>query len=92
MNFTTSSETSKCACCQRVTRESYTYSCCNIHIRIPLCQKCRETATFNLSMQLKPLCVAISRAVTMSHIVGSDEKALNQLQREMRKMKEGAEE
>ena len=92
MNFITSSETSKCACCQKVTKESYVFDYCNIHIQVPLCQKCRETATFNLSMQLKPLCVAISRAVTMSHIVGSDEKALNQLQREIRKVKEGVSE
>ena len=47
-----------------------------------LCEKCKETATFNLQMQLKPICVTISRAVTMSHIAGYDERKISQMQRE----------
>ncbi len=93
MNFGTSSEKQLCACCKsRKTNEFYSFSYCGVCIHIPLCEECQKTATFNLCMQLKPMCVAISRAVTMSHIVGYDEKQLNQLQREMRKLKEGAEE
>lgn len=91
MNFLTSSEKRKCACCQsRKTNENYTFDYCNIHIQIPLCEKCKKTATFNLWMQLKPLCTAISRAVTMSHIVGYDEHKISQMQREMRTLKGGA--
>ncbi len=93
MNIGTSSEKVLCACCRsRKTNEFYFFEHCNITVHIPLCESCKQTATFNLQMQLKPLCVAISRAVTMSHIVGCDEKQLNQLQRELRKLKEGAEE
>ena len=88
MSLLTSSEKRKCACCQsRKTNENYTFDYCNIHIQIPLCKKCQETATFNLWMQLKPLCTAMSRAVTMSHFVGYDERKINQLQREMRTLK-----
>lgn len=92
MKFATSSEKRKCACCQsRKTNENYSFDYCNIHIQIPLCEKCKETATFNLWMQLKPLCTAINRAVVMSNIVGSDERQINQMQRKMKKMKVGTE-
>lgn len=92
MSFITSSEKRKCACCQsRKTTENYSFDYCNIHIQIPLCEKCKKTATFNLWMQLKPLCTAMSRAVTMSHFVGTDEQKINKMQREMRAMKGGAE-
>lgn len=90
MTFFTSSEKRKCACCQsRKTNQNYVFDYCNIHIQIPLCEKCKKTATFNLWMQLKPLCTAISRAVTMSHIVGCDEHEITQMQREIRKLKGG---
>ena len=92
MNFITSSKKSKCACCQsRKTNEYYDFDYCNIHIQIPLCEKCQKSATFNLWMQLKPLCTAISRAVTMSHFVGSDERRIRELQKEIRSLKGGAE-
>lgn len=60
---------------------------CIAHCNYPPCDKCKNTATFNLWMQLKPLCTAISRAVTMSHIVGYDEHIINQMQREKRALK-----
>lgn len=88
MLFTTSSEKRKCACCHsRKTSENFTFDYCDIHIQIPLCEECQKTATFNLHMQLKPLLTAISRAITMSHIVGYDEHKISQMQREMRKLK-----
>lgn len=81
MLFITSSQKRKCACCQsRKTNESFSFDYCNIHIEIPLCEKCQKTATYNLTMQLKPLCTAISRAITMSHIVGYDERKIRELQ------------
>ena len=84
MNFLTSSEKVLCACCQsRKTNEYYYFYHCNIHIEIPLCEKCRETATFNLQMQLKPICVSINRAVTMSHLVGYDEREIRNMQTDM---------
>lgn len=90
VTFLTSSEKRKCACCQsRKTNQNYVFDYCNIHVQIPLCEKCKKTATFNLWMQLKPLCTAISRAVTMSHIVGYDEHKISQMQREMRTLKGG---
>jgi hypothetical protein len=42
-------------------------------------------------MQLKPLLTAISRAITMSHIVGYDERKIRDYQRKEREMKGGAE-
>lgn len=90
MSFVTSSEKSLCACCEsRKTNEFYFYNHCNITIQIPLCKKCKETATFNLHMQLKPICVSINRAVTMSHIVGDDERKISQMQRAFAKRKGG---
>ncbi len=90
MNFGTSSEKQLCACCQsRKTNEFYFFSHCNITVHIPLCEKCKETATFNLQMQLKPICVSINRAVTMSHIAGYDERKISQMQREQARVKEG---
>ncbi len=75
MIFITSSQKRKCVCCHsRKTNEYYSFDYCNIHIEIPLCEKCQNTATYNLPMQLKPLCTAMSRAITMSHIVGYDER------------------
>lgn len=92
MNFVTTSEKRKCACCQsRKTNENYTFDYCNIHIQIPLCEKCQKTATYNLGMQLKPLCTAINRAITMSHIVGYDERKIRDMQRKERDLKGGAE-
>ena len=92
MLFVTSSKKRKCACCQsRKTNENYGLDYCNIHIQIPLCEKCQKSATFNLWMQLKPLCTAISRAVTMSCVVGSDERIIRELQREIRALKGGEE-
>ena len=82
----------KCACCHsRKTSKSLVFDYCDIHIEIPLCEECQKTATFNLAMQLKPLCTAISRAVTMSHIVGYDERKIAEYQRKERALKEGAE-
>lgn len=90
MNFGTSSEKKICACCQsRKTNEFFFYNHCNVQIHIPLCKKCQETATFNLQMQLKPICVTISRAVTMSHIAGYDERKISQMQREQINIKAG---
>lgn len=90
MNFGTSSEKQLCACCQsRKTNEFYFFSHCNITVHIPLCEKCKETATFNLQMKLKPICVSINRAVTMSHIAGYDERKISQMQKELVKVKEG---
>jgi hypothetical protein len=83
MSFVTSSEKSLCACCEsRKTNELYSFKHCQITVEIPLCKKCKETATFNLQMQLKPICVSINRAVTMSHIAGYDERKISQMQRE----------
>lgn len=90
MNFITQDKRKKCACCQsRKTNEICVFEYCNIQVQIPLCEKCQKPATFNLWMQLKPLCTAISRAVTMSHIVGSDERKITELQREIRALKGG---
>ncbi len=92
MNFVTSSQKRKCACCQsRKTNENYSFDYCNIHIQIPLCEKCQKTATYCLHMQLKPLCTAISRAITMSHIVGYDERKISEMQQKERALKGGAE-
>ena len=75
----------KCACCHsRKTSKSLVFDYCDIHIEIPLCEKCQKTATYNLTMQLKPLCTAISRAVTMSHIVGYDEWKIREYQQKER--------
>ncbi len=90
MLFTTSSKKRKCACCRsRKTSDNFTFDYCDIHIQIPLCEKCKKTATYNLHMQLKPLLTAISRAITMSHIVGYDERKIRDYQRKERKMKGG---
>lgn len=90
MNFRTSSEKEICACCQsKKTNEFFFYNHCNVQIHIPLCEKCKETATFNLQMQLKPICVTISRAVTMSHIAGYDERKISQMQRAQKNIKVG---
>ena len=92
MLFIMSSQKRKCACCQsRKTNESYSFDYCNIHIEIPLCEECQKTATYNLQMQLKPLCTAISRAITMSHIVGEDERRIREYQRKERELKRGEE-
>lgn len=93
MLFTTSSKKRKCACCHsRKTNENYTFDYCDVHIQIPLCEECQKTATYNLHMQLKPLLTAISRAITMSHIVGSDEWIIRDYQRKERELKVGAKE
>ncbi len=92
MLFITSSQKSKCACCHsRKTNEYCSFKYCDIHIEIPLCEECIKTATYNLGMQLKPLCTAISRAVTMSHIVGYDERKIREYQQKERGLKGGAE-
>lgn len=92
MLVVTKSEKRKCTCCQsRKTAENFAYDYCGIFIEIPLCNECQKTATYNLSMQLKPLCTAISRAVIMSHIVGDDEQRIQKYQMKERKWKEGAE-
>lgn len=92
MVFLTSSEKRKCACCHsRKTSENYIFNYCDIHIQIPLCEHCQKTATYNLHMQLKPLCTAISRAITMSHIVGYDERKISEMQIKERELKGGEE-
>ena len=88
MLFIVTSEKRKCACCQsRKTNESYKFEYCNIHIEIPLCEKCQKTAIYNLDMQLKPLLTAINRAITMSHIVGWDERKIRDYQQKERELK-----
>ena len=85
-------EKRKSACCHsRKTNESLVFDYCDIHIEIPLCEECQKTATFCLGMQLKPLCMAISRAVTMSHIVGYDERKIREFQQKERESKGGVE-
>ena len=92
MLFITSSQKRKCACCHsRKTNEMFSFDYCNIHIEIPLCEKCQKTATYNLPMQLKPLYTAMSRAITMSHIVGYDERKIREMQLKERALKEGGE-
>lgn len=92
MTFEINDKKRKCACCQsRITNENLVYDYCSIYIEIPLCDKCQKTATYNLHMQLKPLCTAMSRAITMSHIVGSDERIIREYQRKERGKKGGAE-
>lgn len=79
MLIVTSSEKKKCVCCKAVSVNEYlSYEYCGIELRIPLCTECQKTATFLLIRQLKPLCNAISKAVTMSHLLGEDEAKLRE--------------
>lgn len=90
MLFITSSQKRKCACCHsRKTNDNFSFDYCDIHLQIPLCEKCQKTATYNLHMQLKPLCTAMSRAITMSHIVGYDERRIREFQLRERELKGG---
>ena len=84
MLIVTSSEKKKCVCCKTVTVNEYlSYEHCGIELRIPLCTECQKTATFLLNRQLKPLCNSISKAVTMSQMLGESENKLRELRQEI---------
>lgn len=84
MLIVTSSEKKKCVCCKTVSVNEYlSYEHCGIEVRIPLCNECQKTATFLLIRQLKPLCNSISKAVTMSHMLGNDERKLAEIRQKI---------
>jgi hypothetical protein len=87
MLIVTSPEKKKCVCCKTASVNEYLmYEYCGIELRIPLCTECQKTATFLLIRQLKPLCNSISKAVTMSYLLGEDEAKLRELRQKIQEI------
>ena len=85
MNILTSSEKRKCVLCGKVTSMNLLFIRSGIEIRIPVCEKHKQDASFNLVGGLKHITDTIRHTVVLSSICGYDERKISEYQRKERR-------